>query len=365
LSAAADPSFAARLIAWQKAHGRHDLPWQNTRDPYRIWLSEIMLQQTQVAAVLPYYERFLARFPDLAALAAAQQDAVLTLWAGLGYYARARNLHRAAQAIVQRHSGIFPRELEAVRALAGIGRSTAAAICAFAYGTPGAILDGNVKRVLTRHFGVNGYPGARRIENALWRLSESLLPAQEVEAYTQGLMDLGATVCARTNPRCGVCPLQDSCVARCEGRTRDWPTARPVKPLPQRRTTMLVLVSRGEVLLQKRPAPGIWGGLWCFPEIDGACLDREARLDGQAGLEQECLARFGLRVGAWRRLGDIEHGFSHFRLRITPVLVRSDRVPGVGEPGSLWLTPDDARGAAIPAPVRKIIDALEDLGARI
>ncbi|HXV06742.1 MAG TPA: A/G-specific adenine glycosylase [Burkholderiales bacterium] len=356
---AVGPSFAARLIAWQKTQGRHELPWQSTRDPYRIWLSEIMLQQTQVAAVVPYYERFLARLPDLAALAAAQEDAVLALWAGLGYYARARNLHRAAQTIVQRHRGIFPRELDAVRALPGVGRSTAAAICAFAYGTRAAILDGNVKRVLTRHFGIDGYPGERRIENALWRLSESLLPARDVEAYTQGLMDLGATLCVRGNPRCGACPLQDGCVARREGRTQDWPTVRPAKALPQRRTTMLVLVSRGELLLEKRPASGIWGGLWCFPEIDGARFDREAGLDWESGLERECLARFGLHAGASRRLRDIEHGFTHFRLRITPVLVRTDRAPGAGEPGSLWLTPADARGAAIPAPVRKIIDLIE------
>ena len=353
------PSFAARLIAWQKAHGRHDLPWQNTCDPYRIWLSEIMLQQTQVAAVVPYYERFLARYPDLMVLAAAQEDAVLALWAGLGYYARARNLHRAAQAIVRQHGGAFPRELEAVRALPGIGRSTAAAICAFAYGTHAAILDGNVKRVLARHFGVDGYPGERRVEDALWRLSESLLPGEEVGAYTQSLMDLGATLCVRTNPRCGVCPVRDSCVAWREGRTADWPTPRPAKVLPQRQTTMLVLMSRGELLLEKRPAPGIWGGLWCFPEIDGA------QLGAEVGLELECLARFGLHIDAPRRLRDIEHGFTHFRLRITPVLARAHRAAGASEPGSLWLTPEDARGAAIPVPVRRIIDALADPGARI
>jgi A/G-specific adenine glycosylase len=312
-----------------------------------------MLQQTQVAAVVPYYERFLARFPDLAALAAAYEDAVLERWAGLGYYARARHLHRAAQAIVQHHRGVFPRALEAVRSLPGIGRSTAAAVCVFAYGTRAAILDGNVKRVLARHFGVDGYPGERRVEDALWRLSESLLPGQDIEAYTQGLMDLGATLCVRGNPRCGACPLQDSCVARREGRTREWPTPRPAKALPQRRTTMLVLVSRGELLLEKRPAPGIWGGLWCFPEIDGA------RVDMELGLEQECLARFGLRIGAPQRLRDIEHGFTHFRLRITPLLLRTDRALRAGEPGSLWLTPEDARGAAIPAPVRKIIDLLD------
>ncbi|HEU5282851.1 MAG TPA: A/G-specific adenine glycosylase [Burkholderiales bacterium] len=346
-------AFAARVIAWQKAHGRHDLPWQNTRDPYRIWLSEIMLQQTQVSAVVPYFERFLARFPDLAALAAAQEDAVLALWSGLGYYARARNLHRAAQAMVQRRGGVFPRDLEAVRALPGIGRSTAAAICAFAYGTRAAILDGNVKRVLARHFGIPGYPGERRVEQALWRLSESLLPGSEIEAYTQGLMDLGATLCVRASPRCELCPVGRSCAARREGRTGEWPAPRPAKVLPQRETTMLVLISGAELLLERRPAPGIWGGLWCFPEVE------HARLGIDLGLEQECLARFGLRIGAPQRLRDIEHGFTHFRLRITPLLVRTDRALRAGEPGSLWLTPEDARGAAIPAPVRKIIDLLD------
>jgi A/G-specific adenine glycosylase len=350
--------FAARLIAWQKAHGRNDLPWQNTRDPYRIWLSEIMLQQTQVAAVVPYYERFLARFPDLEALAGAPEDAVLALWAGLGYYARARNLHRAAQAVMHQHGGVFPRDLGALRALPGIGRSTAAAMCAFAYGTRAAILDGNVKRVLARHFGVDGYPGERRVEDALWRLAESLAPKREIEAYTQGLMDLGATLCVRTQPKCGTCPVRNSCAARRQGRTGDWPAPRPVRPLPRRETTMLVLISRGELLLERRPSPGIWGGLWCFPEVDAA------RLGLQAGLERECLTRFGLRIADPRRLRDIEHGFTHFRLRITPVLARADRATVAGEPGTLWLTPQDARGAAIPVPVRKIIDALSGLGSR-
>ena len=347
-------AFATRLIAWQQAHGRHDLPWQNTDDPYRIWLSEIMLQQTQVAAVAPFFERFLARFPDLFALAAAHEDAVLTLWAGLGYYARARHLHRAAQTIVQHHGGVFPRALEAVRALPGVGRSTAAAICAFAYGTRVAILDGNVKRVLTRQFGVDGYPGERRIENALWALSESLLPEADIAAYTQGLMDLGATLCVRVKPRCDTCPVQATCVARRDGRTHELPRRRPPKALPQRQTTMLVLMSHGELLLEKRPPAGIWGGLWCFPEVD-------VRLGGEDGLgiERECLARFGLRIGAPQRLRDIDHGFTHFRLRITPLLASAQRISGAGEPGSLWLTPTDARGAAIPVPVRKIIDLIE------
>ena len=338
--------FAARVVAWQREHGRHDLPWQNTRDPYRIWLSEIMLQQTQVSAVIPYYQRFLARFPDLAMLAAAVQDDVLALWSGLGYYARARNLHKTARLVQTRHAGVFPTAHAEICTLPGIGRSTASAICAFSTGARHAILDGNVKRVLARHFGIEGYPGNKRVESTLWGLSESLLPHAGIEAYTQGLMDLGARVCTRTQPRCTTCPLRDTCVALRDGRTATLPAARPAKALPERSTTMAVLMSRGEVLLEKRPAPGIWGELWCFPEVDAARLP------------QECAARFAVNVEATQPLGEVRHGFTHFRLRIHPVLAQVARTPGVESPGRLWLTPDDARGAAIPVPVRKILTAL-------
>jgi A/G-specific adenine glycosylase len=339
--------FAARVIAWQREHGRHDLPWQNTRDPYRIWLSEIMLQQTQVSAVIPYYERFLARFPDLASLAAADEDDVLTLWSGLGYYARARNLHQAARVIREHHVGVFPIDHGAVCALPGIGRSTASAICAFSRGTRHAILDGNVKRVLARHFGVEGYPGQKRVEDALWALSESSLPETEIEAYTQGLMDLGARVCTRRRPRCAMCPLRESCVAHREGRTATLPSPRPAKVLPERETTMAVLMSGGEVLLEKRPAPGIWGGLWCFPEVDGARLP------------EECAARFALHVEATQQLDQVKHGFTHFHLRIQPVLAQVVRGHAAQSPGRAWLTPQHARDAAIPVPVRRILAALE------
>jgi A/G-specific adenine glycosylase len=338
--------FAARVIAWQRQHGRHDLPWQNTRDPYRIWVSEIMLQQTQVSAVIPYYERFLARFPDLASLAAADEDAVLALWSGLGYYARARNLHRAARVVRDQHGGVFPTDQGAMWALPGVGRSTASAICVFSRGARHAILDGNVKRVLSRHFGVEGFPGEKRVESALWALSESLLPETELEAYTQGLMDLGASVCMRTRPPCAQCPLRETCVAHREGRTVSLPAPRPTKALPERDTTMAVLVSGGEVLLEKRPAPGIWGGLWCFPEVEGSRL------------QQECAMRFAVEVSAVQLLDEVRHGFTHFHLRIQPVLAQVRRNLGVEAPGRLWLTPEDARGAAIPVPVRKILAAL-------
>jgi A/G-specific adenine glycosylase len=338
--------FARRIVEWQRQHGRYDLPWQNSRDPYRIWLSEIMLQQTQVSAVVPYYVRFLARFPDLASLAAADEDDVLALWSGLGYYARARNLHQAARIVRERHAGLFPADHAAVCALPGIGRSTASAICAFSHGGRHAILDGNVKRVLARCFGVEGFPGAKRVEDALWALSESLLPEADIEAYTQGLMDLGASVCTRTRPRCALCPLSGGCVAQREGRTASLPAPRPARVLPERGTTMAVLLSGGEVLLEKRPAPGIWGGLWCFPEVDGARLS------------QECAARFAVDVSETQPLGEVRHGFTHFNLRIQPVLAHVRRGLGVEAPGRVWLTPEDARGAAIPVPVRKILHAL-------
>jgi A/G-specific adenine glycosylase len=344
---ASQTGFGDRVVAWQRKHGRHDLPWQNTRDAYRIWLSEIMLQQTQVSAVIGYYERFLLRFPDLVALARAPEDDVLASWAGLGYYARARNLHRAARIVVEQYGGVFPSDHASLRALPGIGRSTASAICAFAYGSRTAILDGNVKRVLARHFGVEGFPGERRVEQHLWSLSEQLVPERDIEAYTQGLMDLGARVCARSAPACQACPLAATCVARREQRTNQLPAPRPAKVLPQRETTMLVLWRQGEVLLEKRPAPGIWGGLWCFPEL------------GEAGIEQECLARFAVTLGGTARLGNIEHGFTHFRLRIKPVLAHARNAPSLEQPGRLWLTPADALGAAIPVPVRRILQGLD------
>jgi A/G-specific adenine glycosylase len=339
-------TFSVRIIAWQKQHGRRDLPWQNTRDPYRIWLSEVMLQQTQVSAVIPYYLRFLARFPDLASLAEASEDEVLQLWAGLGYYARARNLHRAARTIVQDLSGRFPQEHAAVCALPGIGRSTAAAIRAFAYGARDAILDGNVKRVLARHFGVRGYPGDKRVEAVLWARSEALLPARDLEAYTQGLMDLGAGMCLRTAPRCGQCPVCETCVARRENRPAELPEPRPARTVPERSTTMLILQRQGEVLLEKRPAPGVWGGLWCFPEVD------------PRRIAEECTGRYGLEATAIVRLEQIEHGFTHFRLHITPVVVTVSPRLGAEEPGRVWLTPDDALGAAIPVPVKRLLMVL-------
>jgi A/G-specific adenine glycosylase len=342
------PGFAAKLIEWQQAHGRHDLPWQGTRDPYCIWVAEIMLQQTQVATVIPYYLRFIARFPDAAALAAAPLDEVLRLWSGLGYYSRARNLHRAAREIAQARGGRFPRRFEEVAALPGIGRSTAAAICVFAFGQRQAILDGNVKRVLARFRGIRGHAGDRKVADALWREAQRRLPRRNLEAYTQGLMDLGATVCTRSRPQCGACPVHRGCVAYERGWTGKVPAPRPRKRLPRKSTLMLALVRAGEVLLEKRPPTGIWGGMWCMPEA--------AR---KTDIEAYCLKRFGAHVIEVDELPRIAHGFTHFKLDIRPLRLRvSALVPDAAEPGVIWLPLDEARNAAIPAPVKKILPQL-------
>ena len=311
-------SFAEKLIAWQRRHGRRGLPWQGTRDPYRIWLSEVMLQQTQVSAVIPYFNRFIDKYPSVEALAAASEDDVLRLWAGLGYYARGRNLHAAAKQIML--SG-FPGSAEKIAELPGVGRSTAAAIAAFAFGERAAILDGNVKRVLSRVYGIED-------SQKLWAVAERLLPQRDIETYTQALMDLGATVCTRT-PSCDGCPLKARCVARRTGRIAELPAARARKPLPLREATWFVYRDAGKVLLERRPSPGIWGGLWCFPE--------KKILPGKA-----------------KQLPVIEHGFTHFRLRIRPLLYEVK-----AQARGLWIDVDDALAAAIPTPVKKLLQDLQ------
>lgn len=341
-------NFAARLLAWHKRHGRHDLPWQGTRDAYRIWVAEIMLQQTQVSAVIPYYCRFLERFPNIAALASAPQDEVLRLWSGLGYYSRARNLQRAAQLVQERHGGVFPRALTEIQALPGIGRSTAAAIAAFVYGTRAAILDGNVKRVLARHFAVGGFPGEKRIENRLWQLAEEQLPPRAIGRYTQAMMDLGATLCTRAKPACAGCPLATSCRALALGRVREFPAPRPAKAVPTRTTHMLLLVRNGEVLLEKRPPSGIWGGLWSLPEL----------ADG-GRVRAHCRANYGCSIAAPQPLAPLAHGFTHFKLQIQPLLCRVEKLaPAAREAGQMWLSLEEAHGAAIPVPVRKLLERL-------
>jgi len=320
-------SFAGKLVAWQRRHGRHDLPWQRTRDPYRVWLSEVMLQQTQVSVVIPYYARFLARFPDVEALARASEEEVLRLWSGLGYYARGRNLRKAAIAIAK-HG--FPRTARDVAELPGVGRSTAAAIAVFAFGERAAILDGNVKRVLARCFGITD-------EKTMWQRAEALLPADRIERYTQALMDLGATVCLRNKPRCDMCPVAASCVAKKQDRIDELPAPRKARALPRRTVSWHVLRHNGHVLLERRSSPGIWGGLWCFPELGPANL------------------------GRGKKLAPIEHGFTHFRLRIQPQ-VYEVRGKTIGKTETRWMPIADAMRAAVPAPVRTLLARLRAAG---
>jgi len=340
--------FARRVVRWQKAHGRHDLPWQRTRDPYRIWLSEIMLQQTQVATVVPYYARFLAAFPDVRALAAAPVDDVLVHWAGLGYYRRAHLLHACARAVVERFAGEFPADAAALAALPGVGRSTAAAIAAFAFGMRAAILEGNVKRVLSRHRAIEGWPGEPKVLARLWTLAESLLPARDIEAYTQGMMDLGATVCTRRSPRCDACPVAADCLARAQGRVDALPSPRPKRETPQRETRVLVVERAGGILFEKRPAGGIWGGLWSLPE-----------LAVEADLAGEMRSRYGADVVATQALPPVSHAFTHFTLTMRPVRVSvASWESRAQEPAYAWLTREDAASAALPAPIRKLVASL-------
>jgi A/G-specific adenine glycosylase len=345
-SARASPRpFAARIVAWQRRHGRHDLPWQQSRDPYRIWLSEIMLQQTQVSTVLPYYERFLAVFPDVRSLAAAPIGRVLELWAGLGYYRRAHHLHAAARAVVDRHGGSFLRATEELAALPGVGRSTAAAIAAFAFGVRGAILDGNVKRVLARHRGIEGFPGEAAVDRRLWTAAEALLPARGIENYTQGLMDLGATVCTRSAPRCDACPVAEDCVARLRGSVDRLPSPRPRRSVPKRELNVLLIERAGELLFERRPATGIWSGLWSLPE-----------LPVDADVTEALRGRFGIEAGAIDALAPIVHGFTHFTLTLHPLRIAVRRWrPRAESPDCFWLARDDAMSAALPAPIKRLV----------
>ena len=340
------PKFSTRIINWQKVHGRHSLPWQNTTDPYAIWVSEIMLQQTQVTAVIGYYAKFMARFSNIAQLAIATQDEVLQHWSGLGYYSRARNLHKSAQIIMAEHGGFFPQDFTDIKALPGIGRSTAAAISSFAFGKAEPIMDGNVKRVFARYFVVEGWPSLPKIEKQLWTLADDLMPTTQMVAYTQGLMDLGATLCSRSKPKCAVCPLMDSCGAYATNRVQALPTSKPRKIIPERNITMLILMRGHEVFLQKRPAMGIWGGLWSLPEVSE-----------DEDFIQICQQRFGAVTTLAHALNTLSHAFTHFKLHIKPqtmqVLSASHHANEVDD--SAWLTIDDAIAAAIPTPVRKIL----------
>lgn len=338
-------TFSNAIIGWQKQHGRHDLPWQNTTDPYAIWVSEIMLQQTQVSAVIGYYANFMQRFPTISALADASQEQVLQSWSGLGYYSRARNLHASAQTIVDEFDGVFPLAFDDILSLPGIGRSTAAAISTFALDNPQPILDGNVKRVFARHYLIKGWTGTPAIANNMWRIAEQENPTEGAIAYTQGLMDLGATICTRSKPKCAACPLVQSCKAYAKHKTHCLPTPKPKKNIPQKETTMLVIRMGNEVLLEKRPQKGIWAGLWSLPEISMAEIASE--------VAQE---KLGLSVEPDEPLAVINHVFTHYKLDITPQPLIVISTPKNTEmPGYIWLSIEGAIGAAVPTPVRNIL----------
>ncbi len=362
-----DPLFSQAVISWQKQHGRHSLPWQQTSDAYRVWLSEIMLQQTQVAAVIPYYQRFLQRCPTVHDLAAAPSEDVMALWAGLGYYTRARNLHACAKQVVARYQGRFPSDPALLQELPGIGRSTAAAVAAFSYGTVAAILDGNVKRVFARVFGIAEYPGKKSVEDDLWLRAQALLPAQEIAAYTQGLMDLGATICTRNQARCGECPLQRRCVAYANGRVAELPVRKPKKAPREKHAIMLVVQAGDEVLLEQRPNTGIWGGLLSLPELYGM---REGMLPpSEQGLHpdpyllereravQTWLAQFG-EAEQIQSLPVWTHVFTHFKLFAHVIHCRLARKPHLVAQSSLnWVKLDQAAALALPAPIKTLLSA--------
>ncbi len=342
------------MIAWQQAHGRHALPWQGTRDAYLIWLSEIMLQQTQVSAVLGYYARFLQRFPTLRALADAPLEDVMAQWSGLGYYTRARNLHRCAQRVEQEYGGVFPRDPRQLVQLPGIGRSTAAAIAAFSSGARAAILDGNVKRVFARVFGIEQFPGSKAVEDALWQRAEALLPEQGIEAYTQGLMDLGATLCTRGKPACARCPLRARCVALATDRVAELPVRKAKKAIPERHATLLAIVEGGQVLLEQRPAPGIWGGLLSLPELDGHAPQPST----DEGAIDLAVARFG-QIEQAQALLPVLHVFTHYRLHIAPWHITLAQRAMQAEQGThQWWDLARIDQAPLPAPVKKLLATL-------
>ncbi len=343
--------FSERLLDWHECYGRKDLPWQRDPTPYRVWVSEIMLQQTQVATVVPYFERFMARFPVIEKLAAAPLDEVLGLWSGLGYYARGRNLHKAAAILVRAHAADFPKDIDAVQSLPGIGRSTAGAILALSRNQRHPILDGNVKRVLCRHHAIDGWPGASAVSRELWALAERLTPDRRVDEYTQAIMDLGATVCARARPACDACPVSADCLAREQGRQAKLPAPKPRPPLPIRSVQMIMVRNVDDrVLLERRPPTGIWGGLWGFPECSP---DQEPKAWANEHL--------GIKIGTAVRWPTLRHTFSHFHLDIEPVVVRH-RPGGVRimeGPERVWYNSRQPPDRGLAAPVRRLLDMLQ------
>ena len=345
-----DMTFSDRVLDWYARHGRKDLPWQTQPTPYRVWVSEIMLQQTQVATVIPYFQRFMKAFPDIKTLAQAGQDQVLHYWSGLGYYARARHLHAAAKQVLDQHNGRFPEVFDEVLALPGVGRSTAGAILSLACNQAHPILDGNVKRVLARYHAVAGWPGQVRVQRELWMLAEQHTPAQATAAYTQAIMDLGATLCRRARPCCDDCPVHTGCAARAAGRQADFPSPRPKKAMPVRAVCMLLLCNdEGGVLLEKRPPAGIWGGLWSFPELTPEDVPASW-----------CPDTLGLAACEIERWPVMRHTFSHFHLDITPVLATAGAASTVvmEDNGLLWYKPAGTEQCGLAAPVDALLQRL-------
>lgn len=345
-------TFAGRLLRWYRQHGRHDLPWQKNKSLYRTWVSEIMLQQTQVATVIPYFERFMQRFPDIRTLAQASQDDVLLHWAGLGYYSRARNLHRAAALIAEKHQSVFPEQYEEVVALPGIGPSTAGAILAQALGQRHAILDGNVKRVLARYQAIDGWPGQAQVEKQLWQWAEQYAPQEDLADYTQAIMDLGATVCTRSSAKCEACPLHNDCCAYAQGRVSELPGRKPKKSLPVREKRLLIIRNaQGQYLMEKRPPSGIWGGLWSLPE-----------LAMEASVDEAVKQNWQLTVNDYSDLSVFRHTFSHFHLDITPCEVRVESVIGRIAEDAPYQWRADIDKLALAAPVSLILKAENNPG---
>lgn len=343
-------SFSQRLLRWYSRNGRHDLPWQQQRTPYRVWVSEIMLQQTRVETVIPYYQSFMQQFPTVQALANAELDSVLHLWTGLGYYARARNLHRAAIKIVHEHAGRVPMSMDELTELPGIGRSTAGAILALSANQRHSILDGNVRRVLARHRGIGGWPGKAEVLRELWNVADACTPAAQVADYTQAIMDLGATVCLKSKPQCPLCPVADDCYARLHNRQQDYPGKKPRKALPVKKTVFAILEnSHGDIMLQQRPLTGIWGGLWSFPE----CSPEE-------NIENWLTAQLGYTARAVREMAPFRHTFSHYHLDIVPVHIHvGEGSAGVADNDRyIWYSPAKTRKLGLAAPVKSLLEQL-------
>ncbi|MGR5304244.1 A/G-specific adenine glycosylase [Vibrio mediterranei] len=343
--------FARSILDWYEKYGRKELPWQQQKTAYKVWLSEIMLQQTQVTTVIPYYERFLEHFPTVESLAKAPQDEVLHLWTGLGYYARARNLHKAAQVVVEQHGGEFPLSLEAMNALPGVGRSTAAAVLSSVHKLPHAILDGNVKRTLARSFAVEGWPGQKKVENQLWQIAEQQTPTEDTDKYNQAMMDMGAMVCTRSRPKCTLCPVESFCVANKQGNPLDYPGKKPKKTKPEKETWFVILKHQDELWLAQRPQTGIWGGLFCFPESPSADIDEVLE---QYGIQQRNIQSREVEIA-------FRHTFSHYHLDITPIVVTLNQLPTMvmEESKGLWYNITNPEKVGLAAPVKSLIETLQ------